>query len=283
MSFNALTLECFLAVADTGSLTRAAEVVGRTQSAVSQQMAKLEQDLGKTLFLRGKKFVLTPDGEILLGYARQIVKLQREAFDRFREPELEGEVRFGLPEDFASVFLTSILKEFSQLHPRILLHIECDLTVNLFERFKRKEFDLALLKMSRPEDFPNGIDVWTEALEWVGNPSNFAQDGHQPIPLVLSPQPCVYRSRALQALEKDKRKWRVVFSSHSFAGTIAAVRAGMGVTVLPRNMVPHNLEIIKKQNSVPSLEDTHISLLKHESANPAVNSLEQFVLEGLRP
>jgi molybdenum-dependent DNA-binding transcriptional regulator ModE len=99
MSFNALTLECFLAVADTGSLTRAAEVVGRTQSAVSQQMAKLEQDLGKTLFLRGKKFVLTPDGEILLGYARQIVKLQREAFDRFREPELEGEVRFGLPED----------------------------------------------------------------------------------------------------------------------------------------------------------------------------------------
>lgn len=283
MSFNALTLECFLAVADSGSLTRAADMVGRTQSAVSQQMAKLELDLGKTLFVRGKKFVLTPDGEILLGYARQIVKLQREAFDRFREPELEGEVRFGLPEDFASVFLTGVLREFSQLHPRILLHIECDLTVNLFERFKKKEFDLALLKMSRPEDFPNGIDVWTEALEWVGNPSFFAADSNLPIPLVLAPQPCVYRSRALQALESDKRKWRVVFSSHSFASTIAAVRAGMGVTVLPRNMVPHNLEIVKRQKSTPALQDTHISLLKHDATNPAVNSFEQFVLGGLRP
>ena len=246
-------------------------------------MAKLELDLGKTLFVRGKKFVLTPDGEILLGYARQIVKLQCEAFDRFREPELEGEVRFGLPEDFASVFLTGVLREFSQLHPRILLHIECDLTVNLFERFKKKEFDLALLKMSRPEDFPNGIDVWTEALEWVGNPSFFAADSNLPIPLVLAPQPCVYRSRALQALESDKRKWRVVFSSHSFASTIAAVRAGMGVTVLPRNMVPHNLEIVKRQKSTPALQDTHISLLKHDATNPAVNSFEQFVLGGLRP
>ncbi|CAN0571760.1 unnamed protein product, partial [Ectocarpus sp. 12 AP-2014] len=101
MSFDALTLECFLAVTETGSFTRAADKVARTQSAVSQQIAKLENQVGKSLFIRGKKLTLTSDGEILLTYARKIVQLNRDAMDRFKQPELQGEVRFGLPEDFA--------------------------------------------------------------------------------------------------------------------------------------------------------------------------------------
>lgn len=281
MSFDALTLECFLAVAETGSFTRAAEKVRRTQSAVSQQIAKLENQIGKELFIRGKKFMLTPSGEILVGYAKQIIKLQREVLDRFQEPELEGEVRFGLPEDFASVFLSDILLEFSRLHPLILLNIECDLTLNLFDRFKKKEFDLVLVKMSRPEDFPNGIDVWSEKLEWVGKPELLSQT--KDIPLVLSPQPCVYRSRAIHALENAKQKWRIVFSSRSFASTIAAVKAGIGITVLPRNMVPEGLHIVRKQNNVPNLDDTHISLLKHNNLNLAINSFEDFVIQSLQP
>ncbi|MBZ5857696.1 LysR substrate-binding domain-containing protein [Flavihumibacter profundi] len=283
MSFDALTLECFVAVAESGSFTRAAERVSRTQSAISQQIAKLEMQIGKTLLIRGKHFTLTPDGEIFLGYARQIVKLQREAIDRFKEPELEGEVRFGLPEDFASVFLSDVLTAYAKLHPRILLNIECNLTLNLFDRFRNKEFDLVLVKMSKPGDFPNGIDVWSETLEWVGNAEHFSQGGNSHIPLVLSPQPCVYRSRAIKSLEKTKRKWRIVFSSHSYAGTIAAVKAGLGVTVLPRNMVPEDLEIIRHQKGMPKLDDTHISLLKHNNNNLAVNSFEKFVIEHLRP
>jgi len=283
MSFDALTLECFVAVAESGSFTRAAERVSRTQSAISQQIAKLEMQIGKTLLIRGKHFTLTPDGEIFLGYARQIVKLQREAIDRFKEPELEGEVRFGLPEDFASVFLSDVLTAYAKLHPRILLNIECNLTLNLFDRFRNKEFDLVLVKMSKPGDFPNGIDVWSETLEWVGNAEHFSQGSNSHIPLVLSPQPCVYRSRAIKSLEKTKRKWRIVFSSHSYAGTIAAVKAGLGVTVLPRNMVPEDLEIIRHQKGMPKLDDTHISLLKHNNNNLAVNSFEKFVIEHLRP
>ncbi|MDE3236650.1 MAG: LysR family transcriptional regulator [Bacteroidota bacterium] len=283
MSFDILTLECFLAVAESGSFTQAAEKVMRTQSAISQQIAKLENQLGKPLFMRGKNFMLTPDGEILLGYARQIIKLQHEVFDRFKEPELEGEVRFGLPEDFASVFLSDVLTDFSRKHPRVLLHVQCDLTLNLFERFKQKEFDLVLVKMSRPEDFPNGIDVWSEPLEWVGSLNFFEQDPDMAIPLVLSPQPCVYRSRAIVALEAAKRKWRIVFSSPSFAGTIAAVKAGMGVTVLPRNMVPEQVDIIRRQKYMPPLDDTHISLLKYDDHNAAINSFEKFVIERLRP
>ena len=195
--------------------------------------------------------------------------------------KLQGEVRFGLPEDFASVFLSEVLAEYASLHPRILLNIECDLTLNLFARFKKKEFDLVLVKMNRPEDFPNGTDVWSEVLEWVGNKELFSLD-NKAIPLVLSPQPCVYRARAIHALEKINKKWRIVFSSHSYAGTVAAVKADMGVTVLPRNMVPDSLEIIRTSKDVPSLDDTHISLLKHHDKNLAVNSFETFVIGKLK-
>lgn len=281
MSFNALTLECFLAVQETGSFTRAAEKVSRTQSAVSQQITKLEKQIGKPLFVRGKQLILTAEGEVLLNYARKIVKLNRDAMDRFKHPELQGEVRFGLPEDFASVFLSDVLIEYASLHPRIMLNIECDLTLNLYERFKKREFDLVLVKMNQPEDFPNGLDVWSEALEWVGNKELFETD--EVIPLVLSPQPCVYRTRAIHALEKMNKRWRIVFSSHSFAGTIAAVKANMGITVLPRNMVPTDLAIIRTNQQLPSLENTHISLLKHTDQNLAVNSFERFVINKLKP
>lgn len=283
MSFDALTLECFIAVAETGSFTRAAEKVARTQSAVSQQITKLEGLIGKPLFTRTRHLSLTSEGELLLNYARKIVQLNREAMDRFRHPELQGEVRFGLPEDFASVFLSEVLTEFASLHPRIMLNVECDLTLNLFARFKKKEFDLVLVKMNRPEDFPNGMDVWSEALEWVGSKNLADLDEEQPVPLVLSPQPCVYRARAIQSLEKLTRKWRIVFSSHSYAGTVAAVKAGMGLTVLPRNMVPADLQIIRTSRQLPKLDDTHISLLKHLSTNLAVNSFEKFVVEKLKP
>jgi DNA-binding transcriptional LysR family regulator len=277
---DAIALQGFLAAADTGSITKAADRVGRTQSAVSQQIAKLENQLGKALFVRGKVLTLTRNGEIFLEYARRISALQHELIDRFKEPELEGEVRFGMPENFASVYLSDVLVDFSRIHPRIFVNIECDLTMNLFEKFKRGKFDLVLVKMSRPEDFPNGVDVYSEKLEWVGGISPLAEK-NKPLSLVLSPKPCVYRASAIQALEKAGIKWRCVFSSPSYASTIAAVKAGLGVTVLPRTMIPEHLNALNK-SGLPALDDSHICLLKHNSGNPALLSFEQFVLAKLR-
>lgn len=281
MHFDIFSLECFLAVAETGSFTKAAQKLCRTQSAVSQQIAKLENQLQKKLFARNKHLLLTTDGEVFHTYAQKIVQLNHEATDRFKQPELQGEVRFGLPEDFASVFLSDVLSEYVALHPRIFLNVSCDLTLNLLERFKQKELDLVLLKMNRPDDFPNGIKVWSEALEWVGDPRFFGISDY-PLPLVISPKPCVYRARAIQALESRNIKWRPVFSSHSFASKVAAVRAGMGVTPMPHNMVPKDLAIIRAGKNVPDLADTHISLLKHTHDNAAINSFEDFVMEHLR-
>lgn len=279
MSIDIIVIQSFITIAETGSITKASEKVGRTQSAISQQIFKLENLLGKTLLLRNKTIKLTAEGEIFLSYAKQFFSLHCEMIDRFKSPELEGEVRFGLPENFASIFLTDILIEFSCIHPRILLKIECDLTLNLFDRFKRKEFDLVLVKMNRPEDFPNGVNVLSEPLKWVG--SSKIININNPLPLVLSPQPCVYRASAIKALENIGRSWRLVFSSPSYAGTVAAVKAGMGITVMPHTMIPKELESLENFLELPKLEDTHVSLLKYHKNNAAINSLEEFVLRKL--
>lgn len=273
------SLQCFVAVANTGSFTKASLQLGRTQSAVSQQIAKLELHLNRVLLYRGRHLRATDDGETLLGYARQMIALHNEVTDRFKEPELEGEVHFGLPEDFASVFLSEVLSDFTRTHPRIMLCIECDLTLNLFSRFKRREFDLVLVKMNQPDDFPNGIDVWTEKLEWVGASQKIDRD--KPLALVLSPKPCVYRSQALKALEATDWRWRIALSSQSYASTIAAVRAGMGCSVLPRNMIPSGLEIVRHKD-LPVLGEVHVSLLKRKRDNAVANSLAEFVSQRLK-
>lgn len=275
MDLDNFSLLSFIAISETGSFTKAAKRVGRTQSAISQQIARLENFIGKQLVTRGKKVTLTTDGEIFLSYAKKIFSLQCEAIDRFKEPTLEGEVRIGVPEDFASLFLSDILADFSRVHPRILLNIECDLTINLLERFRKSEFDLVLLKLNSPEDFPNGIDVWSEPLRWVGSFEEL--NLNEPTPLVLSPAPCVYRAAAIEALEKSGKSWRAVLISPSYAGKVAAVKAGLGITVMPANMIADDLEAITS-SYLPQLSHIHASLLKQRADIPAVNSLEAFIV-----
>jgi len=282
MSLDTVTLQCFLAVADTGSFTKAADKVGRTQSAISQQIAKLELITEKTLIHRGKTFSLTTDGELFLGYARKIYELHREALDRFKEPELQGEIRFGLPEDFATMVLSDVLVDFSRLHPRVTLNVECDLTSTIFNRFTQGKSDLVLLRTHQPEILPKAVNIWSEAVEWIGKPDFFSSmDSSSRIPLVLSPQPCVYRENVIQTLEQASIRWRLVYSSPSYAGRMAAVKAGLGISVIQRTMIPSYLESIEHP-LLPKLNNIHITLLKKEGANKAIESLEYFLLKRLR-
>jgi DNA-binding transcriptional LysR family regulator len=279
MNIDTIAIQAFTQVAETRSFTKAAKRIGRTQSAVSQQILKLEEQLGRELFNRGKTLELTQHGELFLGYARRILALHQEAIDCFKEPGLEGEVRFGIPEDFATMLLSNVLADFSRSYPRIMLNVECDLTLNLFNRFQLKEFDLVLVKMNRPEGFPNGVTVWTEPLEWVGDLDLIHPE--KPLPLVLAPQPCVYRRSALNSLDASARKWRLVFLSPSYAGVIAAVRAGLGLTILPKTMIPSFLQPIENE-LLPPLERIHVSLLKHQADDAAINSFERFVVRQLK-
>lgn len=276
------SLECFVAVADTGSFTKAATKMKRTQSAMTQQISNLEKQLQTRLIERGKKLGLTQDGDVFLPYALRMLAIHHEIMDRFKHPELDGEVRVGVPEDFADRFLADVLADFSRIHPRIFLNVQCGLSLNLYEQFKNKMLDLVLVKMTSPEDFPFGVEIWTEPLVWVGKEGMiYKQNSALPIPLVLAPEPCVYRSRAVAALEENGIRWRMVYSSPSYAGTIAAVRANMGLTVLPITMIPEKL--IRIDDFLPSLPDIHVSLIRQNSKDsPAVNSLIEFLLRKLK-
>jgi len=282
MSLDTVTLQCFLAVAETQSFTKAALRVGRTQSAISQQIAKLENIIEKQLINRGRELSLTPDGEIFLGYAKRIYELHRESLDRFKKPDLHGELRFGLPEDFASVMLSDILVEFSRLHPRVTLNVECDLTLNLIERFNQGEFDLILVKSNEKNQIVSGIHVWNEPVEWVGKKELIPLINESSvIPLVLSPTPCVYRCNVIESLNKNNLKWRLAFSSPSYAGKMAAVKAGLGITAIQRSMIPDYLDKLD-YNFLPILKDIRVTLIKKESVSPANDSLEFFIMDKLK-
>src|SRR5579871_4194620 len=191
---DTLQLKSFIAIAETGTFGQAAATVNRTQSALSLQIKKLESQLGCDLFDRSsRKVTLTPEGEIFLGYARRIIHLQWEAYSRLREPDMAGEICFGTPEDFATHYLPVVLASFRQHHPRIQLNVQCDLTLNLIDGFHRGDYDVILAKRD-PQRVMGGTKVWREPLVWA-TADNYEPD--ERLSLVLSPQPCIYRARAL--------------------------------------------------------------------------------------
>ncbi len=273
-------LRSFVAIVELGGFTRAAERVGRTQSTISLQIKRLEDGLGKRLLERdGRQVSLTAEGERLLSYARRILALTEEAREALAEPEVEGGVRLGTPEDFATHRLPRVLADFARSHPRVALEVHCQLTVLLLEGFERGDFDLVLVKRDR-EGPGAGERVWREPLVWSGG-SGYAFDADQPLPLVLSPQPCVYRKRALEALDRSGRPWRVAYTSTSLAGAIAAVEAGLGVTVLPKDMVPGRLRVLAGETGLPDLADTEIALLRAPNLSPAGARLADHIVHAL--
>jgi DNA-binding transcriptional LysR family regulator len=160
-------LRAFVIIADTRSFTRAAERLLRTQPAISLQMKRLEEAVGRSLLKRNPRLVrLTPAGEVLLDYARRILALNDDLLARVKEPDLVGTVRLGTPEDFATMHLSGVLARFSQAYPGVALEVTCDLTLNLIERFRQGSFDLALI-MREPSLANGGTRVWREPLVWV--------------------------------------------------------------------------------------------------------------------
>ncbi|MCC5792359.1 MAG: LysR family transcriptional regulator [Legionellaceae bacterium] len=282
MSIDTITLQCFLAVAESQSFTKAAQRVGRSQSAISQQIAKLENLIETPLINRGRELSLTPDGEIFLGYAKRMYALHRESLDRFKAPALQGDIRFGVPEDFASMLLSEVLVEFSRRHPRVLLKVECDLTQNLTERFTAGDFDLILTKMTQYQLDTESVRVCTEPVVWIGKKELLPMmDRQSQIPLVLSPSPCRYHAMVVAALDKAGMGWRLAYSSSSYMGKMAAVRAGLGITAIQRRLIPEYLDVLD-EDCLPVLDNIHVALLKNKKAGYAVESLEHFILQKLK-
>lgn len=281
LPFDLDLLRTFVAIVDNGSFTRAASRLSLTQSTVSLQIKRLEDGLTRRLFDRdGRELKLTPEGEILLTYARQILRLGAEALSRLGESDVSGVVRLGTPEDFATTHLSEVLACFARTHPQVALQVHCDFTVNLLDDFAKGRYDLILFKRE-PQGPSGGTKVWREVLDWVASPRLVMEAG-SPIPLILAPAPDVYRKRALSALDAAGRDWRIVYTSPSLAGLQAAVQAGLGVTVLPTEMIPANMISVSARLQLPKLPDTEIVLYRAPGhVSPAAELLTSAIIAAL--
>lgn len=255
-------LRAFVHVVETGSFTRAAAQLGRTQPAVSLQIRRLEAQLGVRLIDRAEKAArATLEGASLLAQARRLLRVNDEILAQLGEADVEGEIRFGAPEDIATLHLPRILAGFARSHPRLTLAVTADYTANLLDQLSRGALDLALIKRE-PVGPEMGVRVWREPLIWVALDPALADA--TPLPLVLAPAPDIYRKRALTALQAQGVAFRAAFTSPSLAGQMAALRAGLGVGVLPAAMAPPDLTVL--QDRLPRLADSEIALVTARGA-----------------
>ncbi|PZR33668.1 LysR substrate-binding domain-containing protein [Caulobacter segnis] len=271
-------VRAFVMVSESRSFTQAGERLGRSQSAVSLQVRRLEDLIGEPLFRRDARRVsLTDKGEVFLAQARRLLRVNDDIVAALAADEVEGEVRLGAPEDFATAHLPAVLGAFARSHPRIALSVTCDLTLRLLDRISAGELDLALVKRE-PLGGELGVRVWREPLVWVGRDGEDLTSSRV-VSLIAAPSPCVYRRRATTALDEAGKAWRIAYTSPSVAGQLAALRAGLGVSVLPRAMVPDDLAILGGE--APALADGEIALIRHREAGPAADRLAEHVLAAL--
>lgn len=261
-------LRSFVSVVDAGGFTRAGERVHRTQSTVSQQIKRLEDDIGQPLLNRsGKDVVPTEAGERLLSYARRLLALAEEARDVVARPGTEGAVRLGIPEDFAAYRLTKLLATFSRSRPGLRLDVRSDQSVFLRRDLERGELDLALVKRGAGEK--DAIAVWPERVHWVTSKTHPAHTTEGSVPLIGFPAGCLYRTRAIHALESAGRSWHMAYTSSGLAGIQAAVAAGLGLSILSEMAIAADHRVLTAKDGFAPIDKTEVALVAAPNASPA--------------
>jgi DNA-binding transcriptional LysR family regulator len=252
-------LRSFAAVADTGSFTAAAELVARTQSAVSVQVKRLEASVGRRVFERtSRSLALTPAGEVLLGYARRILELNDESVRRITQPPVAGAIRLGITEYFVPGELPAILARFAAIHPEVHLEVRMGLSRDLREALSQGKLDVAIVRLA-PRERERAL--WTEPLVWAA-PAAFEVARDALLPLALLPAPCVLREHAIESMRRLKRPCKVAFTGSSMASVQAAVRAGLGVSILPRSLLMPGMRVLPKGRSYPDAGRLSVGMLR---------------------
>ena len=267
-------LRTFVAVCDTGNFSAAAPRIGRSQSAISMQMQRLEQMVGRQLLVRGPRTV-TPNGPgaDFLVYARRLLHLSDEAWASVNRPEESGRVRLGVPDDFAAALLPPVLSRFGREHPRVLVELVCEPSRQLVAAMDQGRLDLAII--TRLPNQPMEV-LRRENLVWVAAPDQATWED-DPLPLALF-DGCAARTHLLEALHRAGRAYRCAYSSSSTLGLIAAVQAGLAVAGLARCSVPPTLRIMGLAQGLPPLRDLELGLLEPPAdPAPAIRRLAQFL------
>ncbi|CAN6451197.1 unnamed protein product [Victoria cruziana] len=237
-------LQTFVAIVDTGSFTKAADRVYKTQSAVSMQMRRLEERLSKQLFIKdGRGNKLTPEGERLLIFARRMLRLNNEAIAAFDDNRLEGSLRIGTPDDYADRYMPEIISRFARTNPGVELNIVCESSADLAEKMKRGELDVALV---------------------THNPRARVSEVVRTEPL------CWWRQAACAALDSIGRDYHILFTSWSSTVVAAAVLAGMAVSVQPESALRNGMKVLSQQDGFPALAPIQIGIMKRPGVAPSL-------------
>ncbi|MEM7226615.1 MAG: LysR substrate-binding domain-containing protein [Pseudomonadota bacterium] len=271
-------LRTFLAVAAVGNVTQAASTIGRTQSATSLQIQKLEAALSVQLFERGSRGVLlTEHGKKLLPAARRALEEIDRVGALFSDP-LAGRVRVGIPDDYNETILEKALASFSARHRDVEVFVRSGCTAGFPDAIRRQELDLAIYSagtMDRDKTFFSEPTVWAASAE-------FTLSRNEPVPLALFDRDCRWREVPTEALDRADRAWRLAYLSENFTSVKAAIAAGLAVGILAKSALEGSMRVLGQRSGFPALPNTCLSLLKREDrSDQVVDEMEKAIREAI--
>jgi DNA-binding transcriptional LysR family regulator len=275
-------LRAFVTVIQFKSFTKAGELLGRSQPAVSLQISRLEQLLDETLLIReGKNMELSNSGEQFYDYANQILALNDQAISQFSRSAVIGKIRLGIPSEFATVLLPKIVSRFAKAYPNVTLEVNCELSKTLLSKTGRTNHDVILALQNNPEESTDK-QVKIDKLVWVSN-SSYNSQKSPTVPLIVAPQGCIYRDRAVKLLNSIKQPWQIIYNIPDLTGIQQAIMEGLGVTVLARSTVPEELKILPTSARYPDLGSVGITLItgSQGAKKQAAQRLVEYLKTGL--
>jgi DNA-binding transcriptional LysR family regulator len=274
MLYDTVLLRTFAAICDSGSFTKAAREVNLTQSAVSLHVKRLEDQVGSQLMVRKARGIgLTEQGEVLLSYARRILALHKEAEERLGR-DIDGLIRIGAPDYFDFQILSSLLAQFADRYPDVRLQVELGIGPDISALLDGGELDIAIVSSEIGEG--DGVPLCREPRVWTAG-RTMQLDPNEPAPLALYPPHCRWRQLALEELDRAGRAWTVVLQSAGTAGILAALDAGLGITIFPENGLPNTLKSLGSAEALPALPDFEFVLRRSRKSSPASDHLADLI------
>lgn len=265
-------LKTLVAIAETGNFSAAAEAVHRTPSAVSMQVKKMEDILGRPVFTRDSRSVdLTPDGAFLLEHARRMLALNRDAVARFVMPDVQGVVSLGAPDDASERFLVDVLRRFNESHPLVTVNVVVERTAKMVDLVRRGQLDLTLITCEAAMHEDSVELLYREQLVWAACKGGVAAE-QSPLPISVWDEGCAWRRAAEKALDEAEIPWRLAFQSGHISGQRVAVLADLAVAPIPISSVVGDIIEAPKHFGLPELPSYGLGLMVREDPNCAVTA-----------
>ena len=264
-------LKTLVAISETGNFSAAAQVVYRTPSAVSMQVKRMEEMLGKSIFTRDSRAVsLTSEGEILLTHARRVLALNREVVAKFVTPEVAGVVRIGAVDSVVEQFLPNMLKRFGDSHPGVIVDVIVDGTVSMRKKIQNKQIDLALITCGCNIEPDDDVEILMfDDLVWAVAKCGCAVEKN-PLPISVWEEGCCWRTAGLDSLKVQGRAYREAFLSAHIAGQKAAIMADLAIAPLPRSSIGGDIVAVDKKHGLPELPQYGLGMLMVADASAPI-------------